>query len=188
MSDADTLVKTHPRDKLLVMRQNKKSLEKVEKARERERKRDLRNWKKANAKDRKEKLEAANRAKSIELSEGILKKFAQHYLGEFILSNFSIRERLELIKLCASYCRLRLTVFVSPIIAGLEAILYDGRFVFLWLPLWILLTLCYIKIVLTKQQDYNHIDLFDYIEFLWHRRLLVENENNKLQEENNYKT
>lgn len=189
MNDTEALVATHPRDKLLIMRQNKISLEKEEKIKEWERKRRLRKDRIEFIKKQKEQIKTKIRVIDIQSSEKILYKFAEHYLGEYQVSCFLIRERLELIKLCASYCGRWLAVFASPIIASLIAILYSVLFVstasFILLPVWICFVIIYLKIILAKQ-DYKYlINFFDYIQFLWHQQLLIKNENSKLREEKN---
>lgn len=191
MGDANTLVKTHPRDKLLLMRLDRVSMEKAERIKEKERKRQLRLEWKAAKKIHDKRQKSASRLRRITSTEKILEKFAEHYLGARYLY-FSIRERLELIKLCTSYCRRWFTIFASPLVTTLAAIFYSGIFIsaadFLLLLIWMLLGGIYTGTILKIQEGKNIVDFFEYIEFLFGRQLLVESETNKLLGENNYKT
>lgn len=192
MNDTEALIKTHPRDKLLIMRQNEISRKRAEKIKEREQKRQFRQENKATAKIKQKSLNAKNRVRNIEESERITRKFSSHYLGTWGTPNFSPRERLELFKICTSYCRRWLTVFASPIIATSGAILYSGLFTsavnFILLPAWMAFAIIYLKIISMRQDDKDIINFFDYIHFLWYRKLLIENENNKSSEKYNFTT
>ena len=165
MDSTEALVETHPRDKLLVIRQNmlmrKKKTRRLIKA-----------------------SKQASKLKSgREICDKILSRFSEHYLG-CDNTNFSPMEKKELIKLCVSYCRKWLAVTASPIIATLGGIIGASLLIrpenlFLLFP-WLVFSLVYVLILLKYQLNHYITNLIDCIEFFWHRRSLSEDNQKNL--------